>query len=81
MTWSLLSPGQSAKQLEVAKGMLIALIKIAYELTLSHGHRTGVLKPYLDKARSIALIIHPFANIQRAFYAGVPETGEDKDEE
>jgi hypothetical protein len=43
--------------------------------------RTGVLKPYLEKARSIALCIHPFANIQRAFYAGVPDAVEDNDGE
>lgn len=31
------------------------------------------LKPYLMKARWIAQSIHPFVNIRRVFYAGVPE--------
>ena len=43
--------------------------------------RSGILKPYLDKARSIPLLIHPFASIQRAFYAGVPEAGGEEEED
>jgi hypothetical protein len=43
----------------------------------------SILKPYLNKARSIPLYIHPFANIQRIFYAGLPqaETAEEEDDE
>jgi hypothetical protein len=43
--------------------------------------RSGKLKPYLSKARSIPLSIHPFANIQRAFYAGVPEAAEEEEDD
>ena len=35
--------------------------------------RGGPLQPYLHKARWIAQSIHPFINIQRVFYSGVPE--------
>ena len=44
--------------------------------------RSGILKPYLNKARSIPLCIHPFANIQRAFYASmIPEAAEEGDDQ
>jgi hypothetical protein len=43
--------------------------------------RSDKLKPYLSKARSIPLSIHPFANIQRAFYAGVPEAAEEEEDD
>ena len=43
--------------------------------------RSGILKPYLNKARSIPLCIHPFANIQRAFYAGIPEAVDDDEDD
>jgi hypothetical protein len=39
------------------------------------------LKPYLIKARWIAQSIHPFMNIHRVFYAGVPEGILDEDGE
>jgi hypothetical protein len=42
--------------------------------------RSGILKPYLDKARSIPICIHPFASIQRAFYACVPEAAEEEED-
>ena len=43
--------------------------------------RSGVLKPYLDKTWSIPLTIHPFASIQRAFYASILETTEEDEDE
>jgi hypothetical protein len=43
--------------------------------------RGGVLKPYLRKSRSITLCIDPFVNVQRAFYAGVPEAAEGENSE
>ena len=43
--------------------------------------RTGILKLYLNKAQLIPLCVHPFASIQRAFYAGIPEAAEEDDDE
>ena len=46
-----------------------------------HRIRTGPLQPYLHKARWIAQSINPFINIQRVFYAGVPEATYDDENE
>ena len=44
--------------------------------------RDGPLQPYLAKARWICPSIHPFLDLTRVFYAGLPRVGsEDKDEE
>ena len=40
--------------------------------------RTKGLKACLHKSRLIALCIHPFVNIQRAFYAGISNDAEDE---
>lgn len=75
------SPRRSVKHSDVVKSMSIIL-----STTSIWTHtviRAGVLKPYLDKSCSIAPCIHPFASIQRAFYAGVPEAAspEEQDDE
>jgi hypothetical protein len=68
--------GQFAKQLKVVKSTLLIPASASRH---SHGHRSGILKPFLTKARSIPLCIHPFASIQKAFCAGVPEAAEEEE--
>jgi hypothetical protein len=40
-----------------------------------------VLKPYRALARWIAPTIHPFMDLMRAFFAGVPEVGAAEEED
>jgi len=40
-----------------------------------------VLRPYRAQARWIAPAIHPFMDLTRAFFAGVPEVGAEEEEE
>lgn len=71
--------GQSAKQLKVVKSTLTIPVSTIWAgfLTVI---RSGILKPFLAKARAIPLCVHPFASIQRVFYAGIPDAAEDDDE-
>jgi hypothetical protein len=39
------------------------------------------LQPYRAQARWIAPAIHPFMDLTRAFFAGVPEVGAEEEEE
>jgi hypothetical protein len=63
--------GRSLKHFDMAKSTL----DITFPLSIYSYHliRDGLLQPYLHKAHWIAHSIHPFINIQRVFYAGVPE--------
>jgi hypothetical protein len=43
--------------------------------------RNGPLQPYTAKARWICPSIHPFLDLSRVFYAGLPEVAQNEDEE
>jgi hypothetical protein len=40
----------------------------------------GPLEPYLAKARWICQSIHPFLDISRVFYAGVPDAAQEDEQ-
>ena len=43
--------------------------------------RSGPLLPYIAKARWICASIHPFLDLSRVFYAGLPEALRNEDDE
>src|SRR5258705_7078502 len=43
--------------------------------------RSGPLLPYIAKARWICASIHPFLDLSRVFYAGLPEAPQNEDDE
>jgi len=71
--------GRFSRRLDTAKSTSVSMYFHLY-LT-SHLIRPGPLQPYLHKARWIAQSIHPFINIQRVFFAGVPEAALDAEDE
>jgi hypothetical protein len=62
--------------------MLLPIYLLVHSITTLSGiNRDGRLKPYLTKSRWIAQSVHPFINMRRVFYAGVPERPLDLDDE
>jgi len=65
------------QDLLTGSGYVISFVTTFLDLLL---HRSGPLLPYIAKARWICPSIHPFLDISRVFYAGLPEAPQDEDE-
>jgi hypothetical protein len=58
------------------------IFQLYIQITAQHNCRfKKMLQPYRVQARWIAPAIHPFMDLTRAFFAGVPEVGAAEEEE
>ena len=57
-------------------GVILCLVRRAF----AEFGSAGPLEPYLAKARWICQSIHPFIDITRVFYAGVPDAAQEDEQ-
>jgi hypothetical protein len=64
---------------DLLSGTECALLFIAISLVHLFLLRSGPLQPYIAKARWICPSIHPFLDVSRVFYAGLPEVPQNEE--